>query len=227
MKSLSYLKYFFFIGFNWNFRLALFTIYHEIKGEKKYQIDSIEINRLKTISVKGDNKIHASIYQGANYFLLEKAFDYLQENKVNGSLVDFGCGKGRVLAVAACYGFTKIKGIDFAPSLCAVAKENIEKLQNHFPQTEFSIICDDAIHYSIQKDDAVFFFFNPFDEIILLKVVKNILQSLKENPREIHVVYINPLHKEIFLSAGFVEEYYLMKMRFLELSILSLSPEID
>jgi hypothetical protein len=50
---------------------------------------------------------------------------------------------------------------------------------------------------------------------------------LKEYPREIYVVYINPLHKEIFLSAGFVEEYYLMKMEYLELSILSFTPDED
>jgi hypothetical protein len=55
----------------------------------------------------------------------------------------------------------------------------------------------------------------------MLPVVKNILGSLKENPRKIYVVYLNPLHKEIFLSAGFKEEYYFKKMEYLELSILS------
>ena len=72
----------------------------------------------------------------------------------------------------------------------------------------------------------VFFFFNPFDEVVMLQVVKNILSSLKENDRKIYVVYINPLHKEIFLSAGFIEEYYLMKMKYLELSILSKETEM-
>ena len=59
----------------------------------------------------------------------------------------------------------------------------------------------------------------------MLKVVKNMLKSLKEYPREIYVVYINPLHKEIFLSARFMEEYYLLKMDYLELSILSWAPD--
>jgi hypothetical protein len=61
----------------------------------------------------------------------------------------------------------------------------------------------------------------------MLQVVKNILSSLKENDRKIYVVYINPLHKEIFLSAGFTEEYYLMKMKYLELSILSKETKDD
>jgi hypothetical protein len=32
------------------------------------------------------------------------------------------------------------------------------------------------------------------------------------------------VHKEIFLSAGFEEEYYLKKLEYLELSILSKTP---
>ncbi|HEY9340098.1 MAG TPA: class I SAM-dependent methyltransferase [Hanamia sp.] len=227
MHFKNYFTYFYFIGINWNFRLAFFTIIHEIKGERKYGIESIKINRLKTLSIKGENKSHASIYQGANYFLLEKAFNYLKEVKAKDSFIDFGSGKGRVMAVAAFHGFRKITGIDFAASLCALAKENLNKIQPQFSQTKFTILCDDAVNYPIQKEDSVFFFFNPFDEIIMLKVVKNILKSLKEYPREVYVVYINPLHKEIFLSAGFVEEYYLMKMEYLELSILSFTPDED
>ncbi|HEY8660029.1 MAG TPA: hypothetical protein VIL78_13425, partial [Hanamia sp.] len=83
MTFLPYFKYFIFIGINWNFRLAFFTIYHEIKGENKYHTHTIEIDRLKRLSVKGENKKHASIYQAANYFLLEKAFTYLQEIQSN------------------------------------------------------------------------------------------------------------------------------------------------
>jgi hypothetical protein len=59
----------------------------------------------------------------------------------------------------------------------------------------------------------------------MLKVVKNILLSLKEKPRKIYIMYVNPVHKEIFLSAGFEEEYYLRKLYYLELSILSKEPD--
>ncbi len=55
----------------------------------------------------------------------------------------------------------------------------------------------------------------------MLQVVKNILLSLKNNPRKIYVVYLNPLYKEMFLSAGFEEEYFVKKMEFLEFCILS------
>ena len=54
----------------------------------------------------------------------------------------------------------------------------------------------------------------------MLEVAKNILQSLKENPREAYVVYLNPVHKEIFMSAGFEQVYHLEKLKYIEASIL-------
>ena len=221
MNTRYYLKYFYFIWSNWSFNLAFFTIKKEVQGERKYNIDSIVLNRLNKLTITGNNLAHASIYQAANYFLLEKAFEYLQSINANQNIVDFGCGKGRVMVVAAYYEFKKITGIDFAKALCVAAEQNLAKVKPLYTSTEFTIICDDVVNYKIKEDENVFFFFNPFDEVVMLQVVKNILKSLKENPRHVYTIYLNPLHKEIFLSAGFEEEYYLKKFQYLELSILS------
>lgn len=227
MKVIHYLKYFFFIGTHWNFRFAAFSIYYEIKGEKKYQIDTSLIDYLNGEKINSNNLDHASIYQGSNYYLIEKAFEFLKDKNANNSITDFGCGKGRVLVVAAHYGFRTITGVDFAPLLCGEAERNIDKIKSLFDSSIFEIICCDAVNYKIEEDTNVFFFFNPFDEVVMLQVVKNILFSLKENNRKIYVIYINPLHKDIFLSAGFTEEYYLLKLKYLELSILSKEKEDD
>ena len=221
MKLIYYVKYFFFIGVNWNFGLAFFTIYHEIKGEKKYNISSIGLDKLRTLSIKGDNLAHSSIYQASNYYILEKGFNYLRSINENNNIVDFGCGKGRVLVVAAYFEFKNITGIDFARALCISAEQNIKKTKLLYPLAEFNVVCDDVVNYKIKKEQNVFFFFNPFDEVVMLEVVKNILASLKEKSRKVYIMYVNPVHKEIFLSAGFEEEYYKRKLHYLELSILS------
>ena len=216
---------FFFISFNWNIKLAWFTVKHEIRGEKKYHLITSRINNLKKLSIKGNNLESAAIYQGANYFLLENVFEYLQSIDANKNILDYGCGKGRVLAVAAFYGFIKITGIDFAKELCDEARKTIAPVQQKFPEKIFNVIYANAVDYVIEDDANVFFFFNPFDEIVMLTVVKNILASLKINEREVYVVYINPLHKEIFLSAGFEQIYHLEKLRYIEVSILMNSSE--
>lgn len=221
MKFFYYIRYWFFIGINWSFPLAFFSIYHEIRGERKYKIDTTELDRLKKITVTGDNLEHASIYQACNYYILEKGFAYLQSINENKNVTDFGCGKGRAMVVAAHYGFSEITGIDFAKALCNAAEQNIRKTKSLYSPLKFEIICDDVVNYKIGQTQNVFFFFNPFDEVVMLKVVKNILSSFRENNRKIYVMYANPVHKEIFLSAGFQEEYYFKKLQYLELSILT------
>jgi SAM-dependent methyltransferase len=199
--------------------LAWFTVYHEIRGEKKYNINTSKIEDVKKLSIKGDNIEHAELYQGANYYLLEKVFDHLQTIEANQSILDFGCGKGRVLTVAAYYGFSKIIGVEFAKELCDVARKNIIPVQQKFPEKIFNVIHANAVDHKIEKDTNVFFFFNPFDEVVMLAVAKNILLSLKENPREVYVVYINPVHKEIFMSAGFEQIYHFEKLKYIQASV--------
>ena len=199
--------------------MAWFTVYHEIRGEKKYNINTSKIEDVKKLSIKGDNVEHAELYQGANYYLLEKVFDHLQTIEANQSILDFGCGKGRVLTVAAYYGFSKITGVEFAKELCDVARKNIIPVQQKFPEKIFNVIHANAVDYKIENDTNVFFFFNPFDEVVMLAVAKNILQSLKENPREVYVVYLNPVHKEIFMSAGFEQIYHFEKLKYIQASV--------
>ena len=224
MRSIDYLKYFLYIAWHWNIRLAWFTVHHEIIGEKKYALRTTKLNNLKTLSLKGDIE-GAEIYQGANYFLLEKIFSFLDTIDGIKNIIDFGCGKGRVMAVAANYNFKKITGIDFAKELCDEAKINVTPLQLKCPEKIFNVHHINAVDHTIEDDTNVFFFFNPFDEIIMLRVVKNILQSLKNNEREIYIVYINPVYKEIFLSAGFKEIFYFQKLYYIQASILQKSPE--
>jgi SAM-dependent methyltransferase len=149
----------------------------------------------------------------------------LQKIKTEKNIVDYGCGKGRVIVVAAFYGFKKITGIDFAKELYEEAQKNIVPLQQHFPEKTFTVIHTDAVDYQIEDDMNVFFFFNPFDEVVMLAVVKNILLSLKKRPREIYAVYLNPLYEEIFKSAGFEQVYYFEKLHYVRASILKKSPD--
>ncbi|MBA2250300.1 MAG: methyltransferase domain-containing protein [Chitinophagaceae bacterium] len=235
-----YLRYFIYIAVNWNLKVAWFTIKHEMRGERKYGLNTSKIADIKKFSKPGVNIEHAENYQGANYYLLEEVFAFIQNitaeeetknfpgkiRSVN-NLLDYGCGKGRVLAVASCFDFKKITGIDFVNELCKAARKNIIPFQQEFPEKIFNVIKTDAVDYVIENDTNTFFFFNPFDEIVMQAVVKNILLSLKNNPREVYVIYINPVHKEIFLSAGFEQIYHLEKLHYIQVSVFIKSVEDD
>ena len=132
MHSLKYIRYFLYLAYNWNMRIARHIIKNEIKGENKYGIDSTGADELGALKRKGVDITHATIYMPASYDLLEAVFNRLKNEKLS-HFIDIGCGKGRTMAVAAYYGFNKVSGIDFSKELCQAAVENLEKVKLKLP----------------------------------------------------------------------------------------------
>ena len=61
--------------------------------------------------------------------------------------------------------------------------------------------------------------FNPFDETIMSGVLENIETSLENYPRDMTIVYINPLEKHVLLDWGYKEIFHYQKMHYLEGSV--------
>ena len=222
MKLFSYIKYFFYIAYNWNISIAWYIIMQEFKGEKKYGINTTGADELKKLESKGIDITHATIYMPVSYSLLEELFNQLNysTNKPINHFLDIGSGKGRALCVAASKGFKQVTGIDFSRELCDMAKENLAVTKQKIPSLQYNIVNNDAFYFEIPDDVDCIFFFNPFDEIIMSAVVNNILTSLQNHPRKVNIIYVNPLHKELFIKAGFKEIWHSKKMKYLEASLL-------
>lgn len=113
-------------------------------------------------------------------------------------LVDFGCGKGRVLLVSGEFPFREVRGLEYSPALCRMAKRNCTRYFNaRASQVAFQVMQLDARNYEVREDESVFFLFNPFGAAILEQVVENIRASLLGNPRKAWIVYLNPVHREL------------------------------
>jgi hypothetical protein len=112
----------------------------------------------------------------------------------DAGFVDFGCGKGRVLLLAADQGFQRVVGIEFASELVIAAKQNTERWRAAKGSAcDIQIVEGDVLRYKVDSRDRVFFFFNPFDDVILDGVLDNIELSLEQSPREAWIIYHNPL----------------------------------
>ncbi len=220
MKIFSYIKYFFYIAVNWNVKIAWHIIKQEVKGEKKYGINTTGADELKKLEDKGIDIAHATIYMPVSYVLLEDIFKQLNIRSLH-HFVDIGCGKGRALCVAAHKGFNKVTGIDFSKALCDMAKENLALTKQKIPALQYNIINNDAFYFEIPADADCIFLFNPFDEVIMSGVVNNLMESLREHPRTMTILYVNPLHKQFFIKAGFKEGWYSKKMKYLEAVMLT------
>ena len=219
MKIFPFIQYFFYLGINWNWRIAFHILSHEIKGEKKYGIHTTGSDELKKTEATGVDISHATVYMPASYLLLEEVFTKLPPGELNHFL-DIGCGKGRALCVAAHHGFNTVTGIDFSNKLCGEAEANLQHTKHILPALNFLIINKDAATFEIPPAADCIFFFNPFDQFIMSAVAKNILNSYKKNPRNIFIIYLNPLYKKELLQIGFTEIFYTCKMKYMEAVIL-------
>ena len=111
------------------------------------------------------------------------------DNKHEMHFVDYGCGKGKGLLIASQFNFKKITGIDINKNLLNICKRNIKNFRkNNYKPQKIKLINSDALKYKI-NDENVFFFFNPFSNIILDKVLKNILNYKK---KKIYVIFAGP-----------------------------------
>lgn len=230
MKFLAYIKYFFYLAFNWNIKIAAHILSQEIKGEKKYDINTTGADELKSLEKKGIETDHSTIYMPVSYDLLQDLFKQLNQltnsqdavHKPINHFLDIGCGKGRALCVAAHHGFNKVTGIDFSKEFCIAAEANLAITKQKIPDLQYKVINNDAFYFEIPNDVDCIFMFNPFDDVILNGVAENILESFEINPRTITLIYVNPMYKEELLEVGFKQIYHTQKMKYLEATIFEM-----
>lgn len=160
----------------------------------RYGLDTCAWARLSELTIRTVSKERDSIYQPARLVPLIKLFNLIRSIIPPDSvLVDFGCGKGRVLLAALEFGFKEVRGVEFAHELCEIAEKNhaVYKAKTGF-STGYRIIECDVANYAINADENVFFMFNPFNDRVLKKVLCNIAASLEAKPRQILIIYCNP-----------------------------------
>lgn len=116
--------------------------------------------------------------------------------------VDLGSGKGRTLLMASDHPFRRILGVELLPALHALALENIGKYKSE-SQKCFSVesICADATEFSFPAEPTVLYLFNPFPEAGLRRVIANLEQSLRDHPRQVYVLYHNPLLEHVLAES--------------------------
>lgn len=131
--------------------------------------------------------LHHNRYEPTPYKVLERLLDskYIQKDDV---FVDVGCGKGRVSFFIHYYIGCDVVGIDYNKNLILKAETN-KDTYNQNANIQF-------IYESIEKYDftneTCFYFFNPFSEEILRKVIHLIVQSYYKNPRNIKLFFYYP-----------------------------------
>lgn len=119
------------------------------------------------------------------------------------TFLDLGSGKGRTLLMASDYPFRRIVGVELLPSLYRIAQQNLRDYKSEL-QRCFALesVCADATEYEIPDEPLVIYLFNPFPEAGLQRVVAKLEESVQVRPRDMYVLYHNPLLELVLMNCN-------------------------
>ena len=163
-----------------------------------------DYEKLLNIKTMGNQKVfydslHYHRYEPTSYKWLDilcKNYNFTSTDTV----VDFGCGKGRLNFYLNYFFDTSVTGIEmnnYFIKLCEDNKESYLKKTKKSADNINFINCL-AQDYKVNKLDNKFYFFNPFSSQIFMSVVENILDSAYENPRTIDLILYYPEDSSIY-----------------------------
>jgi len=143
------------------------------------------------------NRAHRAIpYSAANRIIKRVA------PNESDSLLDYGCGAGRMICVASRFPFKRIIGLDVDRNLCAIARTNVKTM--HSCRVCPEVVRGDATSYCVPDNITVVFFYNPFGRDILRAALTKVIETYWRAPRRIQLVYMNPKEHELLMSTGWL-----------------------
>ncbi|HEY2422320.1 MAG TPA: methyltransferase [Neobacillus sp.] len=160
------------------------------------------------------SSLHYHRYEPTPYSALEQLFQQYELRR-SDRVVDFGCGKGRLIFYMHYLFHATVIGVEMNESLFQEAMENKKRFSkiNKNSDDKIHFLCCLAEEYQIDPLDNRFYFFNPFTIEIFRKIISNILLSWEKSVREIELVLYYPSADYIYFLEN--ETSFTLKEEFL------------
>ena len=183
-------------------RILLFIPYelYYIIRLNTYTLFSINNEEL---DLEKKDKLHLTEYFPTPYYILSKVFNLVKTDLVDSVFVDIGAGAGRSLTFVYNFKPKKIIGVELSKKLFSIAEDNMLKYFDEKKNVTWKLFNQNALDFNIPEDANVFFFYDPFDEHIMRKVIKKIKSSFKIKNRTILIIYISPRCRHLFTKNSF------------------------
>ena len=140
-------------------------------------------------------------YQPSSWRHLDRALEGCQVG-ADDVFIDYGCGKGRVVYLAAQRPFGRVIGLEIAEDLIAVARRNIERNRDRLVCPNIDLVTADVVGYEVPDDVTYAYFYNPFVGEVFRAALDGLIDSLDRRPRELTVIYANPTMADLVRAAG-------------------------
>lgn len=166
--------------------------YHELVFDWKYGTETKEYVEAEDIRTDSLHKQDGHKYGPLQIPFFWRVFGTGGPVLDRNCYVDFGCGKGRTLILAALCGFARVIGVEYSRDLCDQCNHNIEKFRSRAgTSARFEVVHADAADYVIPEDASTLVFYDPFSLAVFRNVVQNIETSLRRAPRPLYIVFFN------------------------------------
>jgi len=138
--------------------------------------------------------VFLSAYQPTEPAAFQEMMRALKINFSDYTFVDLGSGKGRTLLMASEYPFRRVIGVELLPELHQAAVHNISDYKSPTQLcSQVESVCSDASRFPLPDDPLLLYLFNPLPESSLQQVMLNLEDSLRRKPRDVGIVYHNPI----------------------------------
>jgi SAM-dependent methyltransferase len=174
--------------------------------DERFGTDTSGVVDLDKLAIESDNRRHGVRYQATPPVAFAEMIASLPIRFEDHAFVDFGSGKGRALLLASDFPFRQITGVEFSPTLHAIAEENLRRYRSSSQRcTRLRSVCLDALELPLPDTPAVLYFYNPFAEEVMSRLLGRVRRSLEERPRSIYVIFYHAVLRELLAKLGPLE----------------------
>ncbi len=212
------------MGIKETFQSAV-SVAEDLLFDFRYKFDTAKVLEVKDLDISSEDKQHSVRYKPTRVRYFRKLMQAVALPK-SATFVDVGCGKGRILMLAAKYGFQRTIGLELSPQLCKVAESNLETYCNHHPEVKKpSVICTNVLEHQLTDDETIFFLFWPFDREVTVLFLDLLKQSLLRNPRELWLIINEFQFPDLLESDTQFERTHLVKYGASEFHVFHTTPQ--
>lgn len=112
------------------------------------------------------------------------------------SIVDVGCGKGRILSQAARQPFKRVYGVELSPEMADQARARLEAERGRWRCNDVEVVAADVTTWEVPDDITIVYFYNPLSGDGLHAFLDRLTDSVRRAPRRVTFAYVHPLHED-------------------------------
>jgi hypothetical protein len=177
--------------------------------DKPYGIDTSGF--LPAKKIHADPKLAAAIngYAGSQAGVVRMALSALSDTS-DYVFIDIGCGKGRAVIVASEFPFREIIGIELSTELANIARRNVWKISQRFPdRPPITIHAGNALDFALPPRKAVIYMYHSLGLELMKRFAAKLESTLDAlDAREMFFVYCNPVFGEVLDASPALSRWY-------------------